>query len=221
MAERNDAFASPLQVMVIPVTPIEQNASIVACRATGRAAVVDPGGDVDVLLQAIERAGVTVEKILLTHGHFDHAGGAAELAERLGNVPIEGPTEKDQFLLDKLDTAGEAYGIAGLRPVKPDVYHAEGDRIAIGELTFDVYACPGHTPGHLVYVEHGAKFVLAGDTLFAGTVGRTDFSYGDGPLLVAGIKRVLMSLGDDFTVLPGHGQATTIGRERVSNPYLR
>lgn len=209
----------PIKVAVVRVTPFQQNASVVGCAKTGRAAVVDPGGDLDRILAVIDEAGVTVEKILITHGHVDHAAGAAELALRLG-VPVEGPGKADAFLLAELSEKGREYGFPA-DPLTPDRWLAEGDTVTVGEQVFRVLDVPGHSPGHVVFVHDGAKLVIGGDTLFAGSVGRTDMSYGDGDLLVRGIVTKLLPLGDDFTVLPGHGPATTIGREKAKNPFLR
>ena len=213
------APSPPIKVAVIRVTPFQQNASLVACATTGRAAVVDPGGDLDRILAVIDEAGVTVEKILITHGHVDHAAGAAELALRLG-VPVEGPGAADDFLLAELSEKGREYGFPA-DPLTPDRWLAEGDTVAVGAQTFRVLDVPGHSPGHVVFVHDAARLVIAGDTLFAGSVGRTDMSYGDGALLVEGIVGKLLPLGDDFTVLPGHGPATTIGREKAKNPCLQ
>jgi hydroxyacylglutathione hydrolase len=210
----------PLKVTVVPVTPIQQNCSIVACTATNRGAIVDPGGDVANIRKAIDQMKVTPEKILLTHGHFDHAGGAAELAEAL-SIPIEGPDERDAFLLSELEKSGARFGITDARNVKPDRWLIEGETVSIGDLTFNVLHIPGHTPGHLVYVNVPSRFALVGDTLFQNSVGRTDFAYGNSEQLITGIMTKLLPLGDDVTVLPGHGPATTIGRERQGNGYLR
>ncbi|BBF94526.1 MBL fold metallo-hydrolase [Blastochloris tepida] len=208
-----------LKVAVVPVTPFEQNCSIVMCTATGRAAVVDPGGDLDTIREALAELGVTVDKILLTHGHIDHAGGAAELAESLG-VPVEGPHQADQFLLDALTTQGNMYGLTGARPVTPNRYLEDGDTVSVGELVFDVLHVPGHSPGSVVLVDARDGFALVGDVLFRGSIGRTDFPYGDHAQLIAGIKTKLFALGDDLVCLPGHGPATSIGEERATNPFL-
>jgi len=209
-----------LKVAVLPVTLFEQNCSIVACEKTNRAAIVDPGGDVARIRQAIEQLGVTPEKILLTHGHIDHAGGATELAEAL-SLPIEGPHTADTFLLDSLDKQGERFGITDARPVKPGRWLAEGDTVTVGDLTFNVLHVPGHTPGHVVFVSNQEPFALVGDTLFAGSVGRTDFPYGNHDDLISGIKTKLLALGDDVTILPGHGPGSTIGQERTGNGFLQ
>jgi glyoxylase-like metal-dependent hydrolase (beta-lactamase superfamily II) len=209
----------PLKVTIVPVTPFQQNCSIVACTATNSAAIVDPGGDVARIREAIDQLKVTPEKILLTHGHIDHAGGAAELAEAL-NLPIEGPDEKDGFLLENLEAQGQRFGITDVRNVKPTRWLVEGETVGIGDLTFAVLHVPGHTPGHLVFVNAPARFALVGDTLFQGSVGRTDFPYGNHELLIDGIKEKLLPLGDDVTILPGHGPASTIGAERSGNGFL-
>ncbi len=209
----------PLKVTVVPVTPFQQNCSIVACSATNRAAIVDPGGDVARIREAIEELKVTPEKILLTHGHLDHAGGAAELAEAL-SLPIEGPDQRDDFLLENLQAQGARFGVSDMRNVTPTRWLIEGETVSIGDLTFNVLHVPGHTPGHLVFVNAGARFALVGDTLFQGSVGRTDFPYGNHAQLIGGIKEKLLPLGDDVTILPGHGPASTLGQERRSNGFL-
>jgi len=209
-----------LRGAVIPVTPFEQNCAILWDDATKQAVVVDPGGDVDRILAAIAQAGVSVERIWLTHGHLDHAGGAAELKEKLSGVPIEGPDQRDEFLLQGLEEQARAYGFA-MRNVTPDHWLQEGDSVAFGEHRFDVLHCPGHTPGHVVFVNHTAHFALLGDVLFQGSVGRTDFPYGDHAALISAITGKLLPLGDDFSFLCGHGPGSTLGEERRSNPFLR
>jgi glyoxylase-like metal-dependent hydrolase (beta-lactamase superfamily II) len=220
MAADADTRPAPaLKVAVVPVTPFQQNASIVVCTQTGRAAIVDPGGDVDTLVDALTEIGATPEKILLTHGHIDHAGGATDLAERL-NVPIVGPHRADAFLLEGLAEQARFFGVDGVRPVEPGTWLADGDTVTVGALTFEVLHVPGHTPGHVVFLNRPSNFALVGDTLFRGSVGRTDFPYGDGPQLIAAIHDKLMRLPDAVTCLPGHGPATTIGEERRTNPFL-
>jgi len=209
-----------LKVTVVPVTPFAQNCSIVACTATDLAAIVDPGGDLPRIIEAIAQLGVTPEKILLTHGHIDHAGAAADLADAL-SVPIEGPHEADAFLLAGLAEQGKRFGITDARNVTPTRWFTEGDSVTVGKLTFDVLHVPGHTPGHLVFVAEPERFALVGDTLFAGSVGRTDFPYGSHDQLITGIKTKLLPLGDDVTILPGHGAASTIGAERSGNGFLQ
>ncbi|HMR31707.1 MAG TPA: MBL fold metallo-hydrolase [Geminicoccaceae bacterium] len=208
-----------LRAAIVPVTPFQQNCSIVWDDRTKQAAVVDPGGDVPRILAAIGKLGVTVEKILLTHGHIDHAGGAAGLAEELG-VGIEGPDERDRFLLDGLQEQGRAYGIAGVRNVLPGRWLKEGDVVEAAGRRFDVLHCPGHTPGSVVLVDASARFALVGDVLFRGSVGRTDFAYGDTEALLAAIRGKLFPLGDDIAFICGHGPGSTFGDERRDNPFV-
>ena len=208
-----------LKIAVVPVTPFQQNCSIVWDETSKRGAVIDPGGDLPRILEALDELEVNVEKIVLTHGHIDHAGGAAELAETL-KVPIEGPHEADKFLLDDLPTSGARTGIPG-KAFTPGRWLNEGDTVDIGGIEFDVLHVPGHTPGHIVLVNQPAQFAIVGDTLFQRSVGRTDFPYGEPETLIEGIRTKLMTLGDEFTVLPGHGSATSIGAERKNNPFLR
>jgi hydroxyacylglutathione hydrolase len=215
-----DVKVQALKVSVLPVTPFAQNCSIVTCVVTNRAAIVDPGGDVARIRAGIEQLGVTPERILLTHGHIDHAGGAAELAEAL-SIPIEGPHEADAFLLNGLEEQGMRFGIKDARNVTPARWFREGDTVAVGNLLFDVLEVPGHTPGHIVFVNEPERFALVGDTLFAGSVGRTDFPYGNSQQLIDGIRGKLLTLGDDVTILPGHGPASTIGAERQGNGFLQ
>ncbi len=205
---------------IIPVTPFQQNCAILWDDATHRAVVVDPGGDVDRIAAAIDQAHVTVERIWLTHGHLDHAGGAAELRDRLNGVPIEGPDQRDEFLLTALAEQGRAYGFA-MRDVTPDRWLQEGDSVTLGAHTFDVLHCPGHTPGHIVFVNTAARFALLGDVLFQGSIGRTDFPYGNHAALIRAITDKLLPLGDDMQFLCGHGPGSTIGAERQTNPFLR
>jgi len=204
--------------MIVPVTPFQQNCSLVWNDDTRIGAVVDPGGDVDVILKAIGQEKVTVEKILLTHGHIDHAGGAAELRDKL-KVAIEGPHTEDAFLLAKLPESGAQFGYRA-RAVTPDRWLAEGDKVTVGALDFAVLQCPGHTPGSVVLFNEASRFCFMGDVLFQGSVGRTDFPYGDHATLIASIRDKLLPLGDDVAFLPGHGPASTIGEERRSNPFL-
>lgn len=204
---------------IIPVTPFQQNCTLIWDDEARVGAVVDPGGDLDRIEAAIAQQGVRIEKILLTHGHIDHAGGAAELKERLG-VPVEGPHEADKFLLDSLPLTGANYGLEGARAVTPDRWLAEGDQVTVGGLTFDILHAPGHSPGSVVFVSRDARFALVGDVVFKGSVGRTDLPGGDFDTLVRSIHERLFPLGDHVTCLPGHGPATTIGHERVHNPFV-
>ena len=208
-----------LRGAIVPVTPFQQNCAILWDEDSKRALVIDPGGDVERILDAIKQVGVTVERILLTHGHLDHAGGAAGLAEALG-VPIEGPDIRDKFLLDGIAAQAAGYGFEASNAF-PDRWLTEGEHVMLGEHRFDILHCPGHTPGHLVYVNHAARFAVVGDVLFQGSVGRTDFPYGDHAALIDAIKTKLIPLGDDFAFLCGHGPGSSIGAERETNPFLR
>lgn len=215
-----------LKAAIVPVTPFQQNCSIFWDEASKRGAVIDPGGDVPRILEAVGKLGVTPEKILLTHGHIDHAAGAAELkaaleAKRPGAaIPIEGPDERDRFLLEGLEEQGRAYGIVDARNVLPDRWLEEGDTVTIAGHSFDVLHCPGHTPGHVVFVNRADKFAIVGDVLFRGSIGRTDFPYGDHAALLRSIREKLFPLGDAFAFLCGHGPGSTIAIERVSNPFV-
>jgi hydroxyacylglutathione hydrolase len=209
-----------VRAAIVPVTPFGQNCTLLWCERTKRAAVIDPGGDLDRIRHAIAESGASVEKILLTHGHIDHAGGAAELSEELG-VPIEGPHEADLFLLQRLAETGLGYGMEGVRAVTPDRWLTEGDVVSVGELTLDVLHCPGHSPGSVVFVSAAQRFAIVGDVLFQGSVGRTDLPGGDSQALIRSIKDKLLPLGDDVTFICGHGPMSTIGQERQTNPFLQ
>lgn len=214
-----------LKAAVIPVTPFQQNCAILWEEETGRGVVVDPGGEVDRILAALAELKVTAERILLTHGHVDHAAGAAELREALtaaqgAPVPIEGPDRRDQFLLDGLEAAAAKWELGG-RNVSPDRWLAEGDTVRIGAEDFAVLHCPGHTPGHVVFVSESLRVALVGDVLFRGSIGRTDFEYGDHAALLAAIHGKLLPLGDDIGFLCGHGPGSTFGHERSRNPFLQ
>ncbi len=208
--------------MIIPVTPLQQNTSLVWCAATRKAAFIDPGGDIPRLLKGYEQArdqqGIELDKILLTHGHLDHAGAAAELKERF-NVPVEGPHKDEQYLLDSLGEQGARYGMTA-RPVTPDRWLEDGDQVQLGALFFDVVHCPGHTPGHVVFVQPESRFAFVGDVIFQGSVGRTDFPRGDAAALISSIRNKLFPLGDDIRFLPGHGPISSFGQERMTNPYV-
>jgi hydroxyacylglutathione hydrolase len=210
----------PLKAAIVPVTPFQQNCTLLWDEASKQGAVVDPGGDLTRIEAGIKKTGMTVEKILLTHGHIDHAAGAAELKEKLGGIPIEGPHEGDKFLLDGLVAQGMAMGLGGARNVTPDRWLAEGDTVTAGGATFAVLHCPGHSPGSVVLVNAAQRFALVGDVLFRGSIGRTDFPYGDHAALIDAIKTKLLPLGDDFVFICGHGPMSTIGDERQTNPFL-
>ncbi len=209
-----------LKILIIPVTPFQQNCSLVMDDDLKVAAVVDPGGDIERIHAAVKQAGVKVEKILLTHGHIDHAGGAAELAELLG-VKVEGPHINDKSFLDNLPARGAAFGLVGSRAVTPDRWLQDGDEVAVGGLRFSVIEAPGHSPGSVVFFNAENKFALMGDVLFQNSIGRTDLEGGNHATLITSIKEKILPLGDDVMFLPGHGNASRIGDERLSNPYIQ
>lgn len=205
--------------LIIPVTPFQQNCVLLWSQTSKRGAVIDPGGNLADIQRAIGEAGMTVEKIWLTHGHVDHAGGAAELKEIL-RVPIEGPHRADLFLLERLAESGRAFGIAGARNVTPDRWLEEGDQVSVDDLVFDVLHCPGHSPGSVAFFNAPQRFAVVGDVLFRGSVGRSDIPGGDHETLIGSIKEKLLPLGDDVSFICGHGPASTIGHERATNPFL-
>ncbi len=215
-----NAAPPKFRVAIVPVTGFQQNCSLVYDETTLRGAVVDPGGDVDVILQAIAKTGMTIEKILLTHGHIDHAGGADELREKLV-VKIEGPHIADKPLLDKLPQSGARYGMLTSRAVVPDRWLEDGDKVEVAGFSFDVITAPGHSPGSVVFFCDGERFALMGDVLFQGSVGRTDVPGGDHATLLKSINEKILPLGDDVVFLPGHGSASRIGYERENNPFLK
>jgi glyoxylase-like metal-dependent hydrolase (beta-lactamase superfamily II) len=211
----------PLQAGIVPVTLFQQNCTLIWDEAVMRGAVVDPGGDLDRIEAAIAKAGMTVEKILLTHGHVDHAAGAAELKERLGGIPVEGPHLADKFLLDALVQAALAFGMTGARNVTPDRWLAEGDTVTVAGASFDILHCPGHSPGSVAYINRAQRFALVGDVLFRGSIGRTEgLPQADHDTLIRSIKTKLLPLGDDIAFICGHGPTSSIGQERRSNPFL-
>jgi len=208
-----------LRYKIIPVTPFEQNCSVLWCDATRKAAVVDPGGDVDRILEGVAQLGVSVEKILLTHGHIDHAGGTAALARQL-SVPIEGPEREDSFWIEALPQQSKMFGFPQVEAFTPDRWLVDGDVVDIGQEKLDVLHCPGHTPGHVVFFSAAARLAVVGDVLFAGSIGRTDFPRGNHAMLVNSIRHKLWPLGKDVSFIPGHGPMSNFGEERESNPYV-
>lgn len=215
----------PFRVAVIPVTPFQQNCSLVWEVATGRAAVVDPGGDVDRILRVVTEAKVTLEKILITHGHIDHIGGVTELQERLKavtgrDISVEGPHEADAPVIAGLMDSAKRFGVSGVRPMLPGRWLEEGDTVSVGDVAFEVLHCPGHSPGSVVFYQRAAGFAFVGDVIFQNSVGRTDLPGGNHAQLIASIKDKLLPLGDDVTFLPGHGPASDIGTERANNPFI-
>lgn len=209
---------SPIGVMIVPVTAIEQNCTLLWCTRTMKAAVIDPGGDLSRIKSAIAQAGVTVEKVLLTHGHIDHAGEAKPLADELG-VEIEGPHEDDRFWLARLDEDGRNWGIRGV-VFEPDRWLIDGDTVMVGDVTLDVYHTPGHTAGHVIFHHAPSKFAQVGDVLFQGSVGRTDLPQGNHKQLIESIVTKLWPLGDETAFIPGHGKASTFAHERQWNMFV-
>lgn len=208
----------PMKAAIVPVTPLQQNCTLLWCTETMKGAFVDPGGDLGRLKAAAQQQGVTIEKILITHGHIDHCGQAGILAEELG-VPIEGPHEADRFWIARLDEDGQRYGING-RVFEPDRWLQDGDTVTVGKLTLEVRHCPGHTPGHVVFHHGPSKVAIVGDVLFEGSIGRTDFPLGNHGELIASITGRLWPMGDDTHFVPGHGPMSTFGYERKTNPYV-
>ncbi len=213
------AVSDALEVAVLPVTPFQQNCSLLRCVKTGSGAVVDPGGDVPRIRALIDREELAVEKVLLTHGHLDHASGAAQLARELG-VPIEGPQREDGFWLEGIVDQARMYGLEPGEVAEPDRWLEGGDVATVGELELEVRHTPGHTPGHVIFFHAPSRFAWVGDVLFQGSIGRTDFPRGDYDTLIRSIQEQLLPLGDDVTFLPGHGPTSTFGRERATNPFL-
>jgi len=208
-----------MKIEVVPVTAFEQNCSILWCERSRRAAVVDPGGDLDRVLATVERHSLELEKILITHAHLDHAGATAELARRV-SLPIEGPHEGDLFWIEQMPAQAKMFGFPPAERFSPSRWLQQGDEVTVGELKFEVRHCPGHTPGHVVFFQQEARFAIVGDVLFAGSIGRTDFPRGDHAALLRSIRENLFPLGDDVTFLPGHGPTSTFGAERRSNPFV-
>ncbi len=208
-----------MQYKIVPVTPFEQNATLFWCEKTKKAVVVDPGGDIPRLKAALEAEGLTLEKILVTHGHIDHVGAVADLAELMG-VPIEGPHEADRFWIDGLAMQSRQFGFPQSRSFEPDRWLNDGDTVTFGEVTLEVLHCPGHTPGHVVFFHRPSQLMQVGDVIFQGSIGRTDFPRGDHQTLIDSIKRKLFALGDEVAFVPGHGPMSTVGEERQYNPFL-
>ena len=208
-----------IKVAIVPVTPYQQNCSIIKCEASGRAAIVDPGGDVDKILAAVAQLDARVEKILLTHGHLDHCAAADILRQRL-EVPIEGPQKEDSFWIEQLPESCKMSGFPHADAFEPDRWLEEGDTVTVGEQTLGVYHCPGHTPGHVVFIYSEQKVAWVGDVLFQGSIGRTDFPRGNHEQLVSSIRDKLFPLGDEITFVPGHGPTSSFGHERRTNPFV-
>ena len=210
-----------MHYQTLPVTPFQQNCTLLWCETTQRAAIVDPGGDLDRIQKVIADLQLTPEKILLTHGHIDHAGGAAALAAAL-DLPVEGPHREDKFLLDALFEQARMFGFPQheLRPCEPDQWLQQDDRVSFGKVELEVLHCPGHTPGHIVFFHRDSRLALVGDVLFRGSIGRTDFPGGNHAELIRSIRERLWPLGNDVRFIPGHGPESTFGAERRSNPFV-
>lgn len=208
-----------LNYQIIPVTAFEQNCSVLWCEKSRVAAVVDPGGDVEKILHFIEEQKLSLEKIILTHAHIDHAGAVADLAEKL-ELPIIGPHKEDQFWIDLLPQQSQMFSFPSARAFTPTQWLDEGDVVTIGAQQVEVLHCPGHTPGHIVLFDRGARLAIVGDVLFQGSIGRTDFPKGDFDTLAKSIRKKLWPLGDDVEFIPGHGPMSTIGEERKNNPFV-
>ncbi|MFO1379923.1 MAG: MBL fold metallo-hydrolase [Chitinivorax sp.] len=208
-----------LKFSIVPVTPFDQNCSLIWCDETMRGAAVDPGGDIERILAEAERQGVTLEKILLTHGHLDHVGGTAALAEQLG-LPIEGPHPADKFWIDALPQQAAMFGFGQAKVFTPDRWLQQGDTVSVGNVTLQVRQAPGHTPGHVIFFDPASKTAWVGDVLFEGSIGRTDFPGGDYQTLINSIREQLFTLGDEVQFVPGHGPMSTFGEERRSNPFV-
>jgi glyoxylase-like metal-dependent hydrolase (beta-lactamase superfamily II) len=208
-----------LQYEIIPVTPFQQNCTLFWCDQTKLAAVVDPGGDLEKIIGAIKKHGLTLAKIFLTHAHLDHAGGTNALLKHY-KVAIEGPHKDDQFWIDSIEAQKQRFGFTEGEVFTPDRFLNQGDTVSFGDISFEVYFCPGHTPGHVIFFHRESKLAQVGDVLFCGSIGRTDFPRGDHPTLIKSIRNNLFPLGDDVKFIPGHGPMGTFGQERRTNPFV-
>ncbi|UZE98035.1 MBL fold metallo-hydrolase [Alkalimarinus alittae] len=208
-----------MKYQIVPVTAFEQNCTVLWCDVTNKAAVVDPGGNLERITAVLNNEGLTLEKILLTHAHIDHAGGTAELAKAY-SIPIEGPHIDDKFWIDALPQQSQMFGFPSVEVFTPNRWLEDGDTVTVGEQTLDVVHCPGHTPGHVIFHSKEAGLASVGDVLFHGGIGRTDFPKGDHATLIRSIKEKLWPLGSDVSFIPGHGPMSTFGEERRSNPFV-
>lgn len=212
-------LGSVMRYAIVPVTPFDQNCTIFWCEKTRQAAVIDPGGDVERILTKLAAENLTLAKILVTHGHIDHAGAVGALAEQTG-VPIEGPHEDDRFWIEGMPQQSKMFGFPSVKTFEPNRWLNAGDKVQFGEVELDVLHCPGHTPGHVVFYHQPSKLAQVGDVLFQGSIGRTDFPKGDHPTLIRSIKEQLFPLGDEVEFIPGHGPMSNFGEERKYNPFL-
>ncbi|AWK41588.1 MULTISPECIES: MBL fold metallo-hydrolase [Photorhabdus] len=209
-----------MKYQIIPVTAFMQNCTLIWNEDSKEAAIVDPGGEAEKLIAEIERRGLKLTQILLTHGHFDHVGATAEVAKHF-NAPVYGPQQEDAFWIEGLQAQSRMFGIEECPPFEPDRWLNEGDELRVGGVDLSVLHCPGHTPGHVVFVNHVDKLIYMGDVLFKGGVGRSDFPRGNHRQLINSIKDKLLPLGDDYEFIPGHGPMSTLGHERQTNPFLQ
>ena len=208
-----------MKIRIIPVTPFSQNCSLLICESTQKAALVDPGGDIERIFEVINEESVTIEKILLTHGHLDHCGASKEIQDRL-NILIEGPHKDDQFWIDQLEEQSKQFGLPNASSFIPNRCLSDNEIVEFGAIKLLVRHCPGHTPGHVIFFSPEEKVAIVGDVIFNGSIGRTDFPRGDYDTLIEAITTKLWPLGNDVTFYPGHGPTSTFGRERQSNPYV-
>lgn len=208
-----------MRYQIIPVTPFEQNCTLLICEETNKAALVDPGGDIDLLLSAVKQQGVVLESILVTHGHLDHVGGVAELSKRL-SLPIFGPQQEDDFWIQAIPEQCRSFGFPPCDSFTPTRWLADGDTVQVGQESLQVIHCPGHTPGHVVFFSATARLALVGDVLFKGSIGRTDFPRGDYQTLIDSIQLKLWPLGEDVAFIPGHGPMSTFKQEMRDNPFV-
>ena len=210
-----------LQYKIIPVTPFQQNCTVFWCDETQQAAVIDPGGDIEKIFKVLNENNLTLSKVLLTHAHLDHAGATSAIATHF-NVPIEGPHKEDQFWIDLIPQQKQQFGggFDHAENFTPDRWLNQDDNVNFGNIVLEVYFCPGHTPGHVVFFHRASKLAQVGDVLFRGSIGRTDFPRGDHATLIASIKNNLFPLGDDVRFIPGHGPMSTFGEERAHNPHV-
>ncbi len=208
-----------VKFLIVPVTPYQQNCSVIWCEKTNKAAVVDPGGDLPNIMRVVKEQGLTLEKILITHGHMDHCSQAKTLSDQEG-IPIEGPHKEDDFWIQALPEMCERVGFPPGEPFTPSRWLQDGDVVTVGDVHLEVLHCPGHTPGHVVFFFRPTPLAIVGDVLFQGSIGRTDFPKGNHQQLISSIKNKLWPLGDNVMFIPGHGPMSTFGDERQHNPFV-